>query len=307
MSKFNIRDMMSPPEFVPDETAITQTEQSRGIDDITAEINFYKQQTAQNIIEIGRRLIEAKDKLPHGEWLPWLRDRVELTASTAQRFMQIAREFSNTAPVRHLSYTKVLTLLQLPTEDRDQFFAASHLVDGEEKTVAEMSKRELEKLIKERNEEKQKRTQAESKLQELSQSDREKTETIRTLEQKNRKLEARPVEVAVREPDSREVQRMYEQARADVFAEIGKIPADPSELPPELLDRAAKDFGGALATALSCFDSIAQIAPLGQVDAAARTCVDACEAVIDSLRTLAARAKNLMYSGDASWPDDEEA
>jgi Protein of unknown function (DUF3102) len=41
-------------------------------------------------IEAGHKLIEAKTLLPHGEWLPWLRDRVEMSERVAQYHMQLA-------------------------------------------------------------------------------------------------------------------------------------------------------------------------------------------------------------------------
>lgn len=40
--------------------------------------------------EAGNLLIEAKDALPHGGWLPWLRE-VGITPRTAQGYMQLAR------------------------------------------------------------------------------------------------------------------------------------------------------------------------------------------------------------------------
>ncbi len=146
MGKFNVREMMVPKE------ANTETvDRPRTVEQIAVEINFYKAQTVQNIIEIGRRLIEAKERLPHGAWADWLKDAVDFTQSTANRFMQIAREYSNSAPVRNLSYTKMLALLQVPEEDREAFLAESHLVNGVPKTVDEMSKRELEQAIRERD------------------------------------------------------------------------------------------------------------------------------------------------------------
>ena len=63
------------------------------IEQTTAEI-ILKTQTAQNIIEIGKRLIMVKGSLAHGEWLPYLRDRVALSARTLSRFMTIVREYS---------------------------------------------------------------------------------------------------------------------------------------------------------------------------------------------------------------------
>ena len=146
MGKFNIREMMAPKE------SNTETvDRPRTVEQIAVEINFYKAQTVQNIIEIGRRLIEAKERLPHGEWADWLKDAVEFSQETANRFMRIAREYSNSSPVTNLSYTKMLALLQVPEEDREAFLAESHLVNGVPKTVEEMSKRELNQAIRERD------------------------------------------------------------------------------------------------------------------------------------------------------------
>ncbi len=135
----------------------------RSIDQITLEINFYKAQTAQNIIEIGKRLIEAKQRLQHGEWLPWLRDKVDFSVPSADRFMQIAREYSNSSLVSNLPYTKLIALLQVPENEREEFLQETHLVDGQEKTVSEMSKRELQEAIKQRDEALQREKQAQEK------------------------------------------------------------------------------------------------------------------------------------------------
>jgi len=42
----------------------------------------------EKAVEAGKLLIEAKDALPHGGWLPWLRD-VGITPRTAQRYMRL--------------------------------------------------------------------------------------------------------------------------------------------------------------------------------------------------------------------------
>lgn len=144
------------------ETTVTHLA-GRSVDQITLEINFYKAQTAQNIIEIGKRLIEAKQQLQHGEWLPWLRDKVQFTERSAQNFMRIAQEFSNTKTLADLPYTKLLTLLQVPEGDRDEFIQKSHLIDGQEKAVKDMSTRELQQAIKERDEARSQKDEAERK------------------------------------------------------------------------------------------------------------------------------------------------
>ena len=70
---------------------------ARDIGVITAEIKEVKRQ-ANNMalmyaIEIGRRLVEAKSVLPHGEWGGWLKNEVDFSQSTANNFMKLYDEY----------------------------------------------------------------------------------------------------------------------------------------------------------------------------------------------------------------------
>jgi len=42
-------------------------------------------------IEAGEALLEAKEQMNHGEWLPWLRDNCEMSESTAQVYVRLAK------------------------------------------------------------------------------------------------------------------------------------------------------------------------------------------------------------------------
>ena len=120
------------------------------IDQTTAEILILKAQTAQNIVEIGKRLITVKESLAHGEWLPYLSDKVEFTSRTAQRFMNLAREYP--PALSHLSSTKIISLLELPADLRDDFIATPQLLSsGETKLVSDMTTRELNEAIAAKN------------------------------------------------------------------------------------------------------------------------------------------------------------
>ncbi len=76
---------------------------------------------------------------------------MEFSERSAQNFMRLAREWSNPQALADLGASKALTLLALPPEERETFMAESHLVGGEEKTVVDMTSRELERAIKERD------------------------------------------------------------------------------------------------------------------------------------------------------------
>ena len=125
-------------------------EMTRPIEVITQEIKFYSQQAGMSIIEIGKRLHEAKICLPHGEWGNWLKNEVNFSERTAQNFMRIAREYQNPQMIADMgnSATKALLLLSLPAEERESFVAEEHIIDGEAKTVAEMTTKEMEELTK---------------------------------------------------------------------------------------------------------------------------------------------------------------
>ena len=130
----------------------------RDISTVTTEIRTLHRQAQKLVlgyaIEIGRRLCEAKELLPHGQWGEWLKTEVEFSQSTAQNFMRIFEEYgadqtslfgdAKSQTLGNLPYTHALKLLAVPAEEREQF--------AEEHHVEELSSRELEKLIRERDE-----------------------------------------------------------------------------------------------------------------------------------------------------------
>ncbi|EHQ91264.1 DUF3102 domain-containing protein [Desulfosporosinus youngiae] len=127
---------------------------------IAAEINTIKHQTSRvllaNAIEIGRRLKEAKDLFPHGEWGDWLKESVSYSQRTAQRLIQLFQEYgkkqlasldsndgSNASLVTHLTYTQAIILLRIPEEEREEFI--------EKHDIESMTKSELQQAVKDRD------------------------------------------------------------------------------------------------------------------------------------------------------------
>ena len=213
-----IAQTMSPPS------------RARSIEVITGEILDLKQKGGQVILDIGRCLIEAKSLLNHGEWLPWLNEQVEFSERTAQKFMRLAREWSNPSTLADLGASKALMLLALPESERDSFVQDHNVID--------MSARQLEQAIKERDEarvaaeraEADKRTaeQARAKMEEdmkflnvrLSgaKEDREQAmQDVARLEAELADLKSQPVDVAV---ETVVDQAAIEKARAEAVAEM---------------------------------------------------------------------------------------
>ncbi len=61
----------------------------------TREIRLLMRRTAQDICEIGQKLIEVKKILGHGRFLDWLSAEFAWTERTAQRFMSVAEKFGS--------------------------------------------------------------------------------------------------------------------------------------------------------------------------------------------------------------------
>ena len=236
----------------------------RDIESITAEIIQRKQNAGNEILAIGNCLIEAKAMLSEGEWLTWLSDRVDFSPRTAQRFMRLAKEWTDATALSHLGATKALTLLALPPEERETFMVENHIVDGEEKTVIDMTSRELEKAIRERDEARMAAEAAQADARSAEESRAKMEADMKALEAIHRsaqegeaqardalakvqaelkELRERPVDVAV------EVDReAVEKARAEAVAEMqGKV--DSAEKARKEAEDRRKDAEQALAKA----------------------------------------------------------
>lgn len=149
----------------------------RDINTITAEIHTIQatvRRTAlEGCIEIGRRLVEAKELLEHGEWGQYLKDEFDWSQDRAGQLMRLFREYGaeqqnlfgaelNSDTYRNLSFSQALKLIAIPESEREAFV--------EENDVEHLTTRELDELIKEHNQqlaaEQEKTRQAEAESRE---------------------------------------------------------------------------------------------------------------------------------------------
>lgn len=207
----------------------------RSIESITAEILQLKQDAGNAILGIGQRLIEAKAMLPHGEWLPWLNEQIDISERTAQKFMRLAREWTNPNTLADLGASKALMLLALPEQEREQFI--------EEHNVIDMSARELEKAVKERDEALREAEEAKAAaeaaehsrakmevdmaaLKELHQaaqdSEAMSREELEKLKAELKALQEKPVDVAVMKVDQDALDAARREAVAEMQAKVDK-------------------------------------------------------------------------------------
>lgn len=114
---------------------------------LAVEIKFYLGQTAQNIIEVGKRLIQAKSLVQHGQWQNWLQNNFQLSYQTAAKFIQCAEKFANVVSIRGLNSTQMIQLLALPDAEETERFIAQKAAEG--KQVDEMTIRQLRNEIAE--------------------------------------------------------------------------------------------------------------------------------------------------------------
>lgn len=176
--------------------------EERDIEVITEEINFYKRQAGSAILEIGKRLVEAKAQLSHGEWLPWLEEKVAFSERSAQQYMRLWKEYGKSALSADLSISKALVLLALPESEREDFTTGTHSVNGEEKTVSAMTVKELEKAIAERNAAREEAEKAAADIQEAKDTALAAQEELARVRKELEELRTRPVEVAVQTVDA---------------------------------------------------------------------------------------------------------
>ena len=156
---------------------------------IAVEINRIKEDTKRiliyNSIEIGRKLTEAKEMLPHGEWGKWLKTEVDYSKTTANNLMKIFQEYGSeqinllgdnlkSQTFGNLNYSQATLLLGVPSEDREKFV--------QENNVEEMSARELKKAIEELKKTEEEKEKALKAMEEAEQKAREESEARQALE-----------------------------------------------------------------------------------------------------------------------------
>lgn len=250
------------------ETVITVPE--RDINTIRSEIRYIQndvqQYAAQGALKIGERLCEAKELLGHGEFLPWIKDEFGWTDRTAQKLMAVYREFGdsqkslfgpeiNTKTYSDLPVSKLYLLISVPESEREDFV--------KENNVAEMSVREMEKLLREKKEAEDESREAHAELDKLADKYAALSAVASEQEKELKAAQAdvsASIEAAKKEAaaEAEKARRTAEKAQKAAEAEAKKARdeaeaakkdlqqlRDNPEIPQEVMDKLKAQFGKA--------------------------------------------------------------
>lgn len=220
-----------------------QNAPAREIGVITEEIRTLRgQANAMALIyavEIGRRLMEAKETLPHGEWGDWLKNEVDFSQSTANNLMRLFQEYGSSQisifgasvdseTFASLPYSKALQLLAIPADEREAF--------AEEVKADELTVRELKAAI-----------EAKNKAEEDARREREeKRELAARLEEVERAAEEADDRSADVEKLMDELEKVRKQSEAehekanDLREKLKQAEKDP-KIPKATLDKLKKE------------------------------------------------------------------
>lgn len=175
------------------------------LDQITTEIIVYKNQAAQSFIEIGKRLIKAKEMVPHGEWGKYLAERVSFSQSMANKLMKCATEFSNSESITNLPVAKAFELLALPAEQRKDFI--------ENHDITNTSVRKLHSQIKQLKEDK---NDLMAERDEFKQAEADTRKKLNETRGQIQQFIKRNEDLKVREANAEQRSRQLEQEIADL-------------------------------------------------------------------------------------------
>ncbi|VFR54768.1 Phage protein [plant metagenome] len=126
---------------------------------VVQEARFYMAQSAEAMLEAGRRLLVLKENEPHGEFTEIVQERLGIPQRTAQRMMQSAVKFllnpalEGKAPLARLGKTKLFELLTEDDEDLAVLAEGGTLAGHTLDEIEQMTKRELQEALREAREE----------------------------------------------------------------------------------------------------------------------------------------------------------
>lgn len=233
----------------------------RDIDTITTEIKTIEMQVAKmaiyGCIEIGRRLVEAKEIVGHGGWGKYLAEHVRYSQQWATNLMNLYREyghqqeslfesFANSKSFGNIDVTKHILLLAVPAEERADF---AEVHDVENKTVQELKEaiRDRDANLQAANEQAARAEKAEAEVEKLTASVVQQADA---LEAKDTEVERLQAQVKAAEEKQAAADKKVETLKkklkaatdgeAQARADLAKAKENP-EVPESMMEQLRKE------------------------------------------------------------------
>jgi chemotaxis protein histidine kinase CheA len=226
----------------------------------------------ENIIEIGNRLIEVKDALPHGQFEKWCKAEFDWSINYAQKYMRIALEIPKTDDHQFFNGMKMTALYQLASglantdeEGKAELMEGietmaeendGKLTEKDVKNVVELQKenQQLKESLKEKVKQYMEKIKMEKKQKEEHQNDfklmlKSKEDNIKqlqsTLEEKEKEEKQNQTKIDEMNKKIDEDRKKIEQEKAELIkekAELEKtIKVKSDEKAEEIAEKKVKD------------------------------------------------------------------
>lgn len=210
--------------------------ENKSTEQLTAEVNVrYRQaeslagMSAMMLADAGRRLIEIKSRIPHGQFETWCADNLEFSKSKAEKMMKLAERvadenslFSKTETFTDIGISRVWALLAAPEE------VAAEVIETND--VESMTVRELKAELVRVKEEKE---AAERKAEMI---DHNNDDIRKELASMQRKLSE-----TVSEEEFAEMQAAAQAQKEDLTKELSEAKAEAADIQAKL-DKAKEDL-----------------------------------------------------------------
>ncbi|HTF98649.1 MAG TPA: DUF3102 domain-containing protein [Cellvibrio sp.] len=125
---------------------------------VVHEARFYMAQSAEAMLEAGKRLVILKEHEPHGDFAHIIEEQLGLETRIAQKMMQAAVKFlsprleSKAKSISHLGKTKLYELMLLDDEQIENLTEGGTIAGMDLDEIDRMSSRELRKALRDARE-----------------------------------------------------------------------------------------------------------------------------------------------------------
>ena len=210
--------------------------ENKSTEQLAAEVNVRYHQaeglanmSAMMLADAGRRLIEIKARIPHGQFESWCADNLEFSKSKAEKMMKLAERvddenslFSKTETFTDIGISRVWALLAAPEE------VAAEVIETHD--VSDMTVRKLKEEIARIKEEKQEAERAAMMAENCNDDIRKELARVQ-----------RELADAVTEEDYSRMQNEYVEAQKDLENELREAKDASAEIQAKL-DKAKADL-----------------------------------------------------------------